>query len=121
MSTNVRLLILMVALLGGIAAAQGHEPPEAPTHFFSSVAYSRDGRLLAARGDDIVIVWDTAKYRPIWRINVKIKDLSGKPIAFSPDGKTLAVGIGRSIRLWDAATGKERRRWWSCPTPVGAI
>jgi WD40 repeat protein len=29
------------------------------------------------------------------------------PFAFSPDGKTVAVGAGRAIRLFDVATGKE--------------
>src|SRR5262245_13974907 len=32
-------------------------------------------------------------------------------VAFTPDGQTLAAGDGdRLIRLWDVATGKERRR-----------
>jgi WD40 repeat protein len=39
----------------------------------------------------------------------------GQPIsalAFSPDGKTLAVGNwGPGIRLYEVATGKERRRF----------
>jgi RNA polymerase sigma factor (sigma-70 family) len=32
-------------------------------------------------------------------------------IAISPDGKTLFGGGGLSVRAWDAATGKERRRF----------
>jgi RNA polymerase sigma factor (sigma-70 family) len=33
-----------------------------------------------------------------------------RSVAFSPDGKMMAAGgIGRTISLWDAATGKERR------------
>jgi RNA polymerase sigma factor (sigma-70 family) len=32
-------------------------------------------------------------------------------IAISPDGKTLFGGGSRSVRAWDAATGKERRRF----------
>src|SRR5687767_8979557 len=31
-------------------------------------------------------------------------------LGFSPDGKTLASS-GRSIRMWDAATGKQLQRW----------
>ena len=28
-------------------------------------------------------------------------------MALSPDGKTVAIGENRSVRLWDVATGKE--------------
>ena len=37
-------------------------------------------------------------------------------VTFSPDGKTLALAVnGNSVRLWDALTGKELRRW---PAPM---
>ncbi|HEV3259806.1 MAG TPA: hypothetical protein VG013_23260 [Gemmataceae bacterium] len=32
------------------------------------------------------------------------------PIAFSPDGKAIALGSGNCVRLWEVATGKELRR-----------
>src|SRR5262245_31632615 len=32
-------------------------------------------------------------------------------IAFAPDGKTVATGGDQTVRLWDTATGKERRRF----------
>src|SRR5262249_36643501 len=32
-------------------------------------------------------------------------------LAFLPDGKTLAVAVGGTLRLWDVGSGRERRRF----------
>jgi WD40 repeat protein/energy-coupling factor transporter ATP-binding protein EcfA2 len=73
------------------------------------VAFSRDGRLLAAA------VWekDETGSARIWRVR------DGSPIGslltfkdpvfsvvFPPTGGLLAVAAGKSVRLWDPATGK---------------
>jgi WD40 repeat protein len=42
-------------------------------------------------------------------------------VAFSPDGKTLAVGTGEAIRLWDPATGEERRTLSGHTRPVHGV
>jgi RNA polymerase sigma factor (sigma-70 family) len=82
---------------------------------------SRDGRLVAwLNGEGH---WPRAK------LTVRVTDLAtGKNVqvlhkveeggadfrgalAFAPDGKTLAGGLRDTIYLWDAATGKELRRW----------
>jgi WD40 repeat protein len=49
-------------------------------------------------------VWSTAGGRP--RV---LKGHSGaiRSLAFSPDGKMLAVGTYKQVQLWDVATGKE--------------
>ena len=71
------------------------------------VAFSRDGRMLATTGawDLTIRLWDAVTWQPL-------KTLTGHktgvyPVAFSPDGGTLATGSYDSeIRLWDVGTGQ---------------
>ncbi len=78
----------------------------------NSLAFTPDGRNLAAGiGDTYVIiqgfssvrVWDVASGRELFAIDGR------GPIAYSPDGKTLAgvAGRRRELTLWDAASGQE--------------
>ncbi len=77
-----------------------------------SVAYSPDGKTLASGGGGKVgeiKLWDLAsgQARPISFIG-HTAEVSF--VVFSPDGKTLASGSNdRTIRLWEAATGKAKR------------
>src|SRR5689334_14438367 len=74
--------------------------------------FSSDGTKVAALVAEQVNVWDVATGRKV----VSLKKLDGWPtaIAFSEDGRTLAVastkgrmpGGESEITLWDAATGK---------------
>src|SRR5262249_54528517 len=86
------------------------------------LAFSADGKLLASghltanrygwnkQEETLVRIWDVAKGR-------EIRQLKGAwyavwSVAFSPDGKTLAVGTQfNTIHLWEVATGRERRRF----------
>jgi WD40 repeat protein len=43
------------------------------------------------------------------------------PLAFAPDGKTLAVTVGNSIVLLDLATGQEPERFWGHQFPVAEL
>lgn len=70
----------------------------------SSIAFSPDGKLLAAGtwcGNGIT-VWD-AQTGQVWR---KMENSSTSySVAFSPNGRVLAAGSGDAISLWDLQSG----------------
>jgi WD40 repeat protein len=74
------------------------------------VAFSPNGKLLAACGaDGVVRFWDTATGKETRAF--RAHRWGGKGLAFSPDGKLFAVGSSNSTTsLWDVASGKELQR-----------
>ena len=79
----------------------------------NQVLYSHDGKTLITLGwKRVVCVWDTTTGRLRHQLPLS-GDLFDR-IAISPDGTTLATtepDPDRRLRLWDVATGRERRRW----------
>jgi len=69
----------------------------------AGLAYSPDGRILAAGQGRVVVLWDIATRRPAGQPLVGATRAIAS-VAFSPDGRTLAVVGGRSVVLWDVAT-----------------
>jgi RNA polymerase sigma factor (sigma-70 family) len=69
--------------------------------------FSPDDRLLASAAYDGTRVWDTATGKELYLLP------GNAGVAFSPDGKFLAAAgqNDRTVRLVEAATGKEARRW----------
>ncbi len=70
------------------------------------MAFSPDGRTVAAATSTTVRVWDMATGR-------KLGGFTGHPdpeaVAFGPDGRTVAaVGFDGLVRVWDVATGRTR-------------
>jgi WD40 repeat protein len=125
-------------------ALKGHEVP--PT----AVAFSPDGQLLATSDADKTLrVWRVATGKEVVRMesvadlrkpeetdfkwvdaNIQFAQVLGQPapgyglgnaLAFSGDGKTLAVVAGEEIRLWETATGKLRGRLGTPPRGVSAM
>jgi RNA polymerase sigma factor (sigma-70 family) len=77
---------------------------------FGRALYSPDGKFLVTYGGRTIQVWNAATGR-------LIRDIGDPQIAFShfalsSDGATLAtIDSPSRLRLWDLATGRERRRW----------
>jgi RNA polymerase sigma factor (sigma-70 family) len=86
-------------------------PGRDPDKRVEALAFSRDGRLLAAcdghRG--VVRLWEADTGR-------EVRELAQRgtvALAFAPDGKTLAAGGWEGpLVLWDVATGRRLRRIW---------
>jgi WD40 repeat protein len=92
---------------GSIARLQG------PSDAVRSVAYSSDGRWLAAAGgapgrSGEVVLWDTATGQPAHKLKGH-RDYIYQ-VAFSGDSRLLATSsYDRSITIWEVASGREVR------------
>jgi RNA polymerase sigma factor (sigma-70 family) len=65
-----------------------------------TLAFSRDGRALAAASQKDVTLWDLGTRKELRKLPAQ------GWLAFAPDGKTLASSAYSTIQLWDVATGK---------------
>ncbi len=83
------------------ATLSGHTEP------VTSVAFSRDGKILASASfDDTVKLWDTATRKELATLSGHSDDV--RSVAFSPDSKTLAsASDDNMVKLWDIASRKE--------------
>ncbi|MER6943774.1 WD40 repeat domain-containing serine/threonine protein kinase [Nonomuraea sp. NPDC000554] len=83
---------------------------------------SEDGRLLAvSQGDGEIQIWDVASATKKTTLATR-RQLSDSPLAFSPDGKTLALLTKQSknvslLELWDIASGTRRAAVTGQPAP----
>ncbi len=69
-------------------------------------AFSPDGRILAVGTREpgwAIELWDLDRRE---RVKVLPDTVATGPLAFSPDGTTLASAGGAEVKLWDVATGK---------------
>ena len=94
-------------------ARTGARLPELPAFVEDracSFEFSHHGKWLAVgRADDSVLIWDLTGQREL------LRPMSGHSydivsLAFSPDDQTLAsASWDTTVRLWDVATGREKR------------
>jgi WD40 repeat protein len=87
----------------------------------NSVAFSPDGRLLAAgSGNGYVLVWELDTGQRLHQISLTSNQVPQIPaLVFSPDSKVLFSGDGFGlIRLWDMKTGDELARMKADPRVV---
>ncbi len=76
-----------------------------PGGMFDSLAFSPDGKLLAASNSHCVVCWNVARGEQLWRLG----GAHERALSFTPDGRTVIASPGnreRSWHAWDAATGK---------------
>jgi WD40 repeat protein len=95
-----------LAVRGSIAdSASGKVVSALDPGAWSAVAFSPDGRVLATTTDFAVKLWDV---RNGYRAGATLaRSERVNSIAFSPNGRQLAVGhTDDSARLWDTATGE---------------
>ena len=112
---------------------------EGPTGRAQTVAFSGDGRTVAAGGSgpgkmgrntfsgrrapstaSEVRLWDIATGRTVWTI--KGESDAAISLAFSPDGKRIATGgVDNKARLFEAASGRELRTFPTAPSPIGVL
>ncbi len=71
--------------------------------------FSPDSRLLATTSvDNTLRVWDLRTGQVLAQFDASV---ATNTLALSADGKTVLAGHGKSIRVWDVATGKTVH-WW---------
>ena len=70
----------------------------------SDLAFSRDGKLLAAGTRSGAVVWDVAARRQLGAPFSAGLHLAGTSVAFDPAGRMLAVASGDGVRVWNVRT-----------------
>lgn len=88
--------------------------PRNPVHFYlteevSDVAFSRDGKTLAASGGNSVYLWNARSGQPLRTLTGG--DMKWKPqLTISHNGSLVACSdASKNLRLWDVATGQQIR------------
>jgi len=89
-------------------------------------AISPDGGSMLSWGgaDKTLRVWDVASGRLIRHFDIRRSEVHKawiRSAAFSPDGKSIAIGADETLLLWDVASGREIRRFEGHAGDVKAV
>ena len=107
------LLLLPVAVGAKLGEGVLHEM--AGPEGVLSLAYSPDGKRLAAQTSNGICIWDTTTGREVSRIAV-----GGWSAVFSPDGKTVYAPLqDLSVGAWDVATSRLVKQFKGHTAPCG--
>jgi len=90
-----------------------------------ALALSPDAKYLAGVGaDGAVRVWGAASGKELRQFElprgmlIGLVTFSGTPLAFSPDGKTLAAAQGLAVHLWDVEGNKDLHEFVGHNAPI---
>lgn len=73
-----------------------------------SLTFSRDGRLLAAKGGHVIRVWSTDNWQEVFRATNGKPNFNGNnAVVISPDNTALATRIKDGVGFWDLRTGRQ--------------
>ena len=107
----IKLLCSLCAICATVSSPVKPVIPAAMTlkggsEHVESVAFSRDGRIVASGGwDDSVSLWDVETGKKIAVLKGHLGSVSA--LSFAPDGKTLvSASYDGTVKLWDIATRK---------------
>lgn len=98
------------ALTNAVNANAAHAPLRPSAYYFAArIAFSADGKMLAATGQgEAIQLYELGIGRE--RLRVETPNQPPSALALSPDGRLLAASAKWTIYLWDARTGKELGR-----------